>query len=71
MGINVKFIQKIIISQIDIKIGEFLEELDAVLKKLKTIRLKDSMKYSLKYGRLEKLTTYNLNNASVSINNTY
>ena len=55
----------------DTKLGRFTEEeLDVVSKKLKAVKLQDSTKYSRKYGRLENLTTFVFDYATLRINKT-
>ena len=50
---------KIINNQLDIKLGLFMqEELDVVLRKIKTGKLPDLLKYHQKYGRQGNLATY-------------
>ena len=59
-----KSIKKIINSQLDIKLGQFMEEPNVGLKKkkkkkkFKAEKLQNSTKYLLKYERQENLTTY-------------
>ena len=49
--------EKIINSQQDIKLGQFIE-VDAIRKKFKAEKLQILAKYFLKYGRQENLTPY-------------
>ena len=46
-------------SRVDIKVGHLIEdEIETILKKLKTEKLQATTKYVLKYGRRENLSTY-------------
>ena len=49
---------RIINEQFDIKLGQFTQELDSVLKKLKIEKHQGLMKYPQKYERLGNSTTY-------------
>ena len=64
--ITYKPIQKIINSQLDIRLGQFTEE--EVEKKSE--KLLASKKYTLKFGRQKKLTPYFSDYATLSISKT-
>ena len=51
-------ITRIISKQLDIKLGQFTQELNSVLKKLRIEKQQGLMKYPQKYGRPGNLTTY-------------